>query len=133
MELEITESTIMKNPDIAITLLQNLMSLGIQISVDDFGTGYSSLSYLRRLPLTTLKIDRSFVRELPLNNDDASIVKAIIALAHSLRLKVVAEGVETAEQRDFLQTSGCDAMQGFFWNKPLPIDDMTAILSRETT
>jgi len=131
LELEITESTIMKNPDMAINVLQNLMSLGIQISVDDFGTGYSSLSYLRRLPLTTLKIDRSFVRELPFNSDDVSIVKAIIALAHSLRLKVVAEGVETAEQRDFLQEFGCDEMQGFFWNKPLSSADIMTILSRE--
>jgi|OpeIllAssembly_1097287.scaffolds.fasta_scaffold11149_3 diguanylate cyclase (GGDEF)-like protein len=133
LEFEITESTIMKNPEMAITLLQNLISLGIQISVDDFGTGYSSLSYLRRLPLTTLKIDRSFIRELPVNKDDISIVKAITVLAHSLRLKVVAEGVETQEQHDFLKEIGCDGMQGFFWNKPLPSNDITTILTREKT
>ncbi len=133
LELEITESTIMKNPDMAAVLLQNIMSLGVQISVDDFGTGYSSLSYLKKLPLTTLKIDRSFVRELPSNEDDVSIVKAIIALAHSLRLKVVAEGVETAEQRDFLKKLTCDEMQGFFWDKALPSKDMEAILAKEVT
>ena len=133
LELEITESTIMKNPDLAVIVLRELMSLGVKISVDDFGTGYSSLSYLRKLPLTTLKIDRSFIRELPFNIDDVAIVKAIIALAHSLRLKVVAEGVETVEQRDFLQEFACDEMQGFFWNKPLSSDDITTILAREIT
>jgi diguanylate cyclase (GGDEF)-like protein len=129
LELEITETTIMKNPDLAAVVLRNFMSLGVQISVDDFGTGYSSLSYLKKLPLHTLKIDRSFVRELPSNADDISIVKAIIALAHSLRLKVVAEGVENAEQRDFLQKLTCDEMQGFLWNRPLPCNDIGALLS----
>jgi diguanylate cyclase len=102
--------------------------MGVHISIDDFGTGYSSLSYLRRFPLDKLKIDRSFVRELMSNPDDASIVKAIISLAHSLRLRVVAEGVETGEQLEFLRELDCDQYQGFYCSPAVPSDDFVDLL-----
>ncbi len=114
IELELTESAVMHNPEQSAATLAQLSEMGVHISIDDFGTGYSSLSYLRRFPLDKLKIDRSFIRDLMKNPDDASIVNAIISLAHSLRLRVVAEGVETAEQLEFLRQLGCDQYQGFY-------------------
>ena len=120
LELEVTESVVMHNPADAALTLERLHAQGIHISVDDFGTGYSSLSYLKQFRLDTLKIDRSFVRDISSDADDAAIVKSVIALAHSLRLRVIAEGVETTEQLDFLRLLGCDQYQGYLSSRPLP-------------
>jgi predicted signal transduction protein with EAL and GGDEF domain len=130
LELELTESSVMLDPEKSIATLRLLSQMGVHISIDDFGTGYSSLSYLRRFPLDKLKIDRSFVRELMSNPDDASIVKAIISLAHSLRLRVVAEGVETADQLEFLRELGCDQYQGFYCSPAVPPDAFVSLLKR---
>jgi diguanylate cyclase (GGDEF)-like protein len=123
LELELTESAVMHDAESSIQVLRQLSDLGVRISVDDFGTGYSSLSYLRRLPLDKLKIDRSFIREVAASRDDAEIVRAIVSLAHSLHLKVIAEGVETAEQLTFLRGLGCDQYQGFHCSPPVPADE----------
>ena len=123
LELELTESAVMHDAESSIQVLRQLSDLGVRISVDDFGTGYSSLSYLRRLPLDKLKIDRSFIREVAASRDDAEIVRAIVSLAHSLHLKVIAEGVETAEQLAFLRGLGCDQYQGFHCSPPVPADE----------
>lgn len=126
--LEITESMLMDNAEETSKMLHQLNILGFGISVDDFGTGYSSLSYLKRYPIDTLKIDRSFVRDIAIDPDDAAISTAIIALAHSLKIKVVAEGVETEDQLDFLIQQGCDRYQGFYFSKPLPAEDIEKML-----
>ncbi len=128
LELEITESQIMKNPESAIYTLNYIRNLGIKISVDDFGTGYSSLSYLKRLPIDNLKIDRAFVKDAYKDEDDAAIVRVIIALARSLKLSFIAEGVETQEQLDFLLEEGCDDIQGYFYSKPLPENELREFL-----
>ena len=120
IELEITEGVLVDDEEKAIDILHKLKKLGMQISIDDFGTGYSSLSYLKRFPINTLKIDKSFIRDISTNADDAAIAEAIIALGHSLRLKVIAEGVETLEQLEFLSPRGCDEVQGFYFSEPLP-------------
>jgi diguanylate cyclase (GGDEF)-like protein len=120
LELELTESAVMTNPEDSVAILEHLSRLGVLVSVDDFGTGYSSMSYLRRFPIDKLKIDRGFIRELVTRPEDASIVRAIISLAHSLRLKVVAEGVETPEQLGFLQSMGCDQYQGHHFSPAIP-------------
>jgi diguanylate cyclase (GGDEF)-like protein len=122
LEIELTETAVMTNPEESIPILENLSRMGVLVSVDDFGTGYSSMSYLRRLPIDKLKIDRSFINEVMSRPDDASIVRAIISLAHSLRLKVVAEGVETSEQLGFLQALGCDQYQGFHFSAAVEAD-----------
>jgi EAL domain-containing protein (putative c-di-GMP-specific phosphodiesterase class I) len=116
LTMEITESELMEDAEGTAKLLKNLQARGLSISIDDFGTGYSSLSYLKRLPVDTLKIDISFIRDITRSHDDAAIVKAIIALAHSLDMKVVAEGVETQEQYTALRAIGCDAAQGFLFS-----------------
>jgi len=118
--VEVTESLIMERPEDAVRTLKTLSEMGVQISIDDFGTGYSSLSYLKRFPLNKIKIDRSFVRDVATDSDDAAIVTAIIAMAHSLDATVVAEGVETIEQLNFLRERGCDEFQGFYFSRPVP-------------
>ena len=123
IELEITESHIMDDPQKAIIILQEIRKLGINISIDDFGTGYSSLAYLKKLPINKLKIDRSFVMDTPEDKDDVAIVKTIISLATNLGLKVIAEGVETKEQVDFLLSEGCNDIQGYYFSKPLCAKD----------
>jgi diguanylate cyclase len=128
LELELTESAVMHDPESSIEVLRQLSGLGVRISVDDFGTGYSSLSYLRRLPLDKLKIDHSFIREVAVSRDDAEIVRAIISLAHSLHLKVIAEGVETPEQLTFLRGLGCDQYQGFHCSPPVPADEFEQLM-----
>ncbi len=122
LELEITESVVMQNPEETIKILEELKQMGIELAIDDFGTGYSSLSYLKRFPLKILKIDQSFVRDVTNDEDDATIVKAIIAMAHGLGMKVIAEGVETAEQLAFLATYNCEEIQGYYFSKPLSAD-----------
>nr|WP_244325679.1 EAL domain-containing protein [Shewanella aestuarii] len=131
LELELTESMIMGNPQDSVKILNQLKAIGLTISIDDFGTGYSSLSYLKRFPIDTLKIDREFVRDIIEDPDDAAITSAIITLAHSLELNVVAEGVETNEQLAFLRKGGCDQVQGFLLSKPLAADDCLARLQQE--
>ena len=108
--------------------MHQLNDLGLDISIDDFGTGYSSLSYLKRFPIDTLKIDHSFVMDIVTDPDDASIVKAIITLAHSLQMKVIAEGVETDAQLAFLRQHGCDQYQGYYFSQPLPADEVITVL-----
>jgi diguanylate cyclase (GGDEF)-like protein len=130
LELELTESAVMTNPEESAGILQKLSAMGVLVSVDDFGTGYSSMSYLRRFPIDKLKIDRGFVKDLMTRADDASIVRAIISLAHSLRLKVVAEGVETPEQLHSLKSMGCDQYQGFHFSPPLSAVDFGALMRR---
>ncbi|MFM0740693.1 EAL domain-containing protein [Paraburkholderia xenovorans] len=127
LELELTESTIMRNAEEAVSMLNELHALGIGLAIDDFGTGYSSLSYLKRFPVDRLKIDRSFVSDIGISGDDETITSAIIALAHSLKLQVIAEGVETLAQLDFLKERACDEMQGFYFAKPLSTDAISAL------
>jgi len=128
LEVEITETEVMKNPEKVIGILENLHILGISIAIDDFGTGYSSLSHLKRLPIDTLKIDKSFITDIPHNEDAIVIVNTMIALAESLRLKVIAEGVESRAQKDFLLSHGCHNVQGYYYSKPLSSQEMRAVL-----
>jgi diguanylate cyclase len=128
LEIELTESTVMSNPEESIRILEQLSRMGVIVSIDDFGTGYSSMSYLRRFPIDKLKIDRSFVSEVMDRPDDASIVRAIVSLAHSLRLKVVAEGIETPAQLEFLKSLGCDQYQGFHFSPPLPAGEFENLI-----
>ncbi len=131
LELEITESNAMQNAENSIKIMRRLSSLGVSFSIDDFGTGYSSLSVLKQFPLNTLKIDRSFIQDVPEDDDAVAIVKAIIALALSLKFEIIAEGVETQKQLDFLRHLGCQYFQGFLFSKPLPAARMTALLQKQ--
>ena len=128
LELEITESAVMSNQGHAEKVLAEFKALGFHLTMDDFGTGYSSLAYLKRFPFDSVKIDQSFVRGIPESKDDGAIVEAIIAMAHSLQLKVVAEGVETKAQADFLRRLGCDQAQGYHYSKPIPSSDIVKLL-----
>ncbi|MEW6117028.1 MAG: EAL domain-containing protein [Nitrospirota bacterium] len=126
--LEVTESTAMKNMDITFSNLTRLARMGVKCSIDDFGTGYSSLSYLKRLPLQSLKIDKSFIRDIASSPDDKAIITAIVAMAHSMKMNVIAEGVETEEQLAFLQSVDCDEMQGFLISEPLPVEELEKVI-----
>jgi EAL domain-containing protein (putative c-di-GMP-specific phosphodiesterase class I) len=128
LEIEVTESLMLVDSPVSIEIAHALNDMGVRLTIDDFGTGYSSLSYLKRLPIGALKIDRSFVRDLEIDADDEAIVSAIVALAHSLKLKVVAEGVETEAQLAMLRARGCDEYQGFLTSKAVPADEFANIL-----
>jgi diguanylate cyclase (GGDEF)-like protein len=128
LEVELTESAVMSDPEQSIAILEQLSAMGVLVSVDDFGTGYSSMSYLRRFPIDKLKIDRVFIAEIVSRPEDASIVRAIVSLAHSLHLKVVAEGVETPAQLDFLKSADCDEYQGYHFSRPLPAADFERLI-----
>jgi EAL domain-containing protein (putative c-di-GMP-specific phosphodiesterase class I) len=126
--VEITESSIMHNDNLTKSILIELDRMGVHLSLDDFGTGYSSLSYLKSFPIGVLKIDRSFVRDVTTDSDDAAIATAIIAMAHSLKMGVIAEGVETMEQLEFLRRQGCDAVQGYLIGRPVPAAEFAKLL-----
>ena len=128
LEIELTENVLMDNLDLAVSLLERLKATGLKLSLDDFGTGYASLTHLKRLPVDTVKIDRSFIQDLTTNEDDMAITRAVIAMAQALRLTVIAEGVETYEQLQHLRLLGCHQMQGYFVNKPMPAEEFAELL-----
>jgi len=132
LEFEITESMMMSDMQKNVAVLNEIKAMGIAISIDDFGTGYSSLSYLKQLPINQLKIDRSFIKDIGFEKDDESITSTIISMSHHLQLTVIAEGVETQQQLDFLKQEGCDEMQGYFFSRPLPADDFSKLLDNTT-
>ena len=132
LEMEITETVLMDNSDAALSNLRRLDEMGVRISIDDFGTGYSSLSYLKRFPIHALKIDQSFVQGIgkPGNGTDAVITKAIVSLAQALNLKTIAEGVEQIEEKTYLESIGCDDMQGYLFSRPLPVEQINYMFTR---
>jgi len=130
IELEITETIAMQDAENSTSKMHRLKELGVKLSMDDFGTGYSSLSYLHRFPLDVIKIDRSFVKDIKGNRDDGAIAKAVIAMAHSMNLKVIAEGVETREQYEFLKEHGCEIVQGYLISRPLPVAELELFLNK---
>jgi EAL domain-containing protein (putative c-di-GMP-specific phosphodiesterase class I) len=132
LELEITESLFIRNVEETLRILTGLKALGIRIAIDDFGIGYSSLATLQRFPLDTIKIDRSFIRDITGTSQDTALADAVIAIGKSLSLTVVAQGVETREQAEFLQTHACDELQGFYFKRPLPADQFTQLLQAQT-
>ena len=131
LELELTESLLLENVESVISTFQQLRSLGILLAIDDFGTGYSSLSYLKRFPVHYVKIDQTFIRDISTNSEDAAITRAIIAMAHGLELKVVAEGVETQAQMDFLKAQHCDELQGYLISEPVPAAAFSQLLREQ--
>ena len=131
IELEVTEGQIMTNPEEAVKILKKISQLGVELAVDDFGTGYSSLAYLKKLPINKLKIDQEFVKDLPNDDEDIGITKAVIALAKSLNLRVIAEGVETKEQQEFLIENGCESIQGFYHSKPIPANEFELLMKEK--
>jgi EAL domain-containing protein (putative c-di-GMP-specific phosphodiesterase class I) len=133
LEMELTESILMHNEKAAIAILRGMKSIGVRLSLDDFGTGYSSLNCLSRLPIDALKIDKSFVQHIgdQEHSDERILVQAIISLGHSLNLRVIAEGVETATQLQFLEVHRCDEVQGFYFGKPMPADEFTQFLVKQ--
>ena len=131
LELEITESILIQDLNATIATLNHLDQLGIRISIDDFGTGYSSLNYLKRLPISKIKIDKSFIRDICTDSEDEAIANAVISLGHNLRMKVIAEGVETKEQLEHLRAQGCDKIQGYYFSRPVPAEEFTKLLERE--
>jgi diguanylate cyclase (GGDEF)-like protein len=131
LEIEITESMVMKDPDAAVKVMESLRAMGVRLAIDDFGTGHSSLGYLKRFPVHQLKVDRTFVRDLPHNGDDVAITRAVIAMAHSLRMSVVAEGVEHQQQFDLLRAEGCDEFQGYYCRPPLEEAELLSFLQEE--
>ena len=133
LEIEITEGTFAQNEEDAVRALQELKSMGVRIAIDDFGTGYSSLSYLKRYPIDSLKIDRSFIKDIGTDQDSTIIPAAIISMAHSLKLKVIAEGVETQQQLAFLHEQGCDEVQGYLVSPPIPSRYIVQLLSTGIT
>ena len=122
LQLEVTESMVMRNVSRAIKVLDAIQSRGIRLAIDDFGTGYSSMSLMKQFPIDTIKIDRSFVRDLPVDSEDQAIAQAIISMGKALGMTVIAEGVETLEQETFLRSHACDEMQGFLFSRPLPAE-----------
>jgi EAL domain-containing protein (putative c-di-GMP-specific phosphodiesterase class I) len=128
LEIEVTESLMMADVEVALDTMHALKSMGIGLSIDDFGTGYSSLSYLKRFPVDVLKIDRSFVHDLAAGEEDAAMVDAIISLARGLHMRVIAEGVETPAQLAYLREQGCDEVQGFLYSRALPVPEVEQIL-----
>jgi EAL domain-containing protein (putative c-di-GMP-specific phosphodiesterase class I) len=131
LQLEVTESMVMRNVSRAIKVLDAVQSRGIRLAIDDFGTGYSSMSLMKQFPIDTIKIDRSFVRDLPVDTEDQAIAQAIISMGKALGMTVIAEGVETVEQEAFLRSHACDEMQGFLFSKPLPAREMANLLRVE--
>ena len=128
MELEITESMVMSNPTQTIAILSKMKNLGVRLAIDNFGTGYSSLAQIKHFPVDTLKVDRSFIRNLLSDSEEEETTKAIIKMGKTLGLTVVAEGVETIEQMDYLRTHSCDEMQGFFFSKAIPADEFAELM-----
>jgi len=131
LSIELTESAIILEPDMALDRLNQIQEMGIKLSLDDFGTGYSSLSYLKRFPIDTLKIDRAFIKDIKIDHEDATLVKAIIAMGHGLGMDIIAEGVELQEQLEFLGANACDAIQGFLFSKPLPANEIEPLLPKQ--
>jgi EAL domain-containing protein (putative c-di-GMP-specific phosphodiesterase class I) len=132
-EVELTESMLMADPERATQVLQQMHAIGVRIAIDDFGTGYSSLSYLKSVPAQTVKIDRSFIRGLPADTDDAAITQAVIAMAHSLGMAVVAEGVESDAQLEMLRQMGCDEAQGYLLGRPMSAADLALRLDPDNS
>jgi EAL domain-containing protein (putative c-di-GMP-specific phosphodiesterase class I) len=132
LDIEITESTAMHNADVSLAVMNRLRSMGVRISIDDFGTGYSSLSYLKRFPIDTVKIDQNFVRDLSDVSNDGAIITAVISMARALNLRVVAEGVETEAQLDFLRRENCEVVQGFLHSRPVPAAEFDRSLRART-